>query len=271
MSSQCNETDENACILSIVKPVEPHFEISGAGNIPLICTHGWACRGEQFAGLSHLLAKDFRIYRLDLPGHGQTPLDGFVPGFEAYAGMIADFVLKHGLERPVLLGHSMGGVLSLMAAATGRLQPRAVINLDGSLPPGEKTLAGQQLIRSWMEEPDFRGRLAGLWREIFFLASERDTRCEAIVQTMCSAPDAVLRFLPEQAGELQPEFILPRVTVPVLFVGAAVPLFDAQKAAAAIPRLRVEHIPDAGHFLHVYAADRVAALLKSFLNSAVPG
>lgn len=252
-----------------MKQTEPYFEVSGSGSIPLVCTHGWACQGEQFAGLSHLLARDFLIFRLDLPGHGQTPLDGFAPGFEAYAEIIADFVLKHDLERPVLLGHSMGGVLSLMAAATGRLRPRAVINLDGSLPPGEKTLAGQQLIRSWLDEPDLRARLAGLFREIFFLASERDVRCEAIIQTMCSAPEAVLRFLPEQAGGLKPELILPKISVPVLFVGAAIPLFDSPKAAATISRLQVERIPDAGHFLHIYAADRVAVLLKSFLKSAI--
>ena len=145
-----------------MKEMELHFEVSGSGEVPLICTHGWACNGDQFIELSRLLTKDLRVFRLDLPGHGRTPLDGFLPGFESYSGLIADFALKHNLERPVLLGHSMGGVLSLMAAASARIQPRAVVNLDGFLPPTGETLAGQQLIRSWLDEPDFRGRLARL-------------------------------------------------------------------------------------------------------------
>ncbi len=252
-----------------MKAVDLHFEVSGSGDVPLVCTHGWACNGEQFMELSRFLEKDFRIFCLDLPGHGRTPLDGFLPGFEHYAGTMVDFALKHKLERPVLLGHSMGGVLSLMAAASGRLQPRAVVNLDGSLPPAEKTLAGQNTIYRWLDEPDFRGRLARLLREIFFLSFERDARCNAIIETMCSAPEAVLRFLPEQVGELQPERILPKVAAPVLFVGSAVPRFDAGKAATVIPHLRLERIPNAGHFLHVYAADRVAALLKDFLTPAI--
>jgi pimeloyl-ACP methyl ester carboxylesterase len=250
-----------------MKYLDIHFEISGSGDIPLVCIHGWACDGDQFIELSRLLAKDFRIFRLDLPGHGRTPLDGFVPGFENYAGLISDFALKQKLERPVLLGHSMGGVLSLMAAASGRLQPRAVINLDGFLPSTNETLAGQQLIRSWLDEPDFRGRLGQLLRKVFFLPSERDARCEAILQTMCSAPDAVLRFLPEQIGGLHPDQILPRLTAPVLFVGSAAPLFDAKKAAAGIPGLRLEHLSDAGHFLHIYAADRVTAMVRSYVKS----
>lgn len=254
-----------------MKVAELQFEVSGSGHVPLICTHGWACNGDQFIELSRLLDKDFRIFRLDLPGHGRTPLDGFLPGFEHYAGQIVDFSLKHQLERPVLLGHSMGGVLSLMAAASGRLRPRAVINLDGSLPPTEKMLAGQQMIGRWLKEPDFRGRLAGLLREVFFLSFERDARCEAVLKTMCSAPEAVLRFLPEQVGELHPEHILPRVTAPVLFVGSAVPRIDFKMAAAFIPHLRYERISDAGHFLHIYAADRVAALLENFLEPDGPG
>ncbi|HXR48673.1 MAG TPA: alpha/beta hydrolase [Candidatus Limnocylindrales bacterium] len=242
-----------------------HFAVSGSGDIPLICTHGWACNGEQFIELSRLLAKDFCIFRPDLPGHGQTSLNGFKPGFERYADVIVDFALQHGLKHPVLLGHSMGGVLSLMAAATGRLGPQAVINFDGSLPATEKTLAGQMQIRRWLDKPDFRKRLAKLLRKAFFLPSERGAGCEAILQTMCSAPEAVLRFLPEQIGELHPHRILPEVTAPVLFVGSAAPRFDAQEASRLLPQLRFERVPDAGHFLHVYAVNKVATVVRQFL------
>lgn len=244
-----------------------HFQVTGSGKVPLICIHGWACHGGQFLELSRLLGKDFRIFLLDLPGHGRTPLDEFLPGFESYAGEIIDFVLMHRLERPILLGHSMGGMLSLIAAASGRLQSRAVINLDGGLPAAEKTLAGQRMIRGWLDAPDFRGRFAGLLREVFFEPPERDARCDDILRTMCAAPDPVLRFFPEQVGGLQPEKILPRVSAPVLFIGPAAPRFDSGRAAALIPHLRVERIPDAGHFLHVYVPDKVAAIVGDFLRS----
>jgi len=246
--------------------VELHFEVSGSGDIPLICIHGWACSGEQFIELSSFLAKGFRVFCPDLPGHGRTPLNGFVPAFEHYADTIVDFALEHGLEHPVLLGHSMGGVLSLMAAASGRLQPRAVINLDGSLPSTEESLSGLKLIGNWLNEPDFRERLIRLLREAFFLPTERDARCEAILRTMCAAPDAVLRFLPEQVDELHADRILPLVTAPVLYVGSAAPRFDSQEAMALIPHLQLEQISDAGHFPHVYAANKVAALAMNFLE-----
>ncbi|HEX5223261.1 MAG TPA: alpha/beta hydrolase [Verrucomicrobiae bacterium] len=243
------------------------FETSGRGRVPLICVHGWACNGGQFTELRGLLADDFRVFRLDLPGHGKTPLENFKPGFESYARAITEFCIEQKLERPVFLGHSMGGVLCLIAAAAGVIQPRAVINLDGTLPAAARLTGVYPALEALLAAPDFREQFAGVVRKSFFLETERDARCDAIVQTMCSAPEAVLRFLPEQAGDLRPEEILPNVLCPVLYVGAAQPRFDADKAASLIPHFTFEQIPEAGHFLHVYAVDKLAKILLRFLTS----
>ncbi len=248
--------------------MELHFEVSGSGQIPLVCIHGWGCVGSQFAALAGMLEKEFRVYRPDLPGHGRTPLETFQPGFESYAMALAGFLAVHRLEHAILVGHSMGGVLALMVAASGRIQPRAVVNLDGSLPAGERAIAGQRVIRGWLDDADFREKFAGAVREGFFLPAERDARCEEIVRTMSSAPASVLRFLPEQMGALHAEAHLPRVTAPVLYIGAAAPRYDAAKAAALLPHARFEQIHDAGHFLQIYAPDRVHSMTRDFLQTA---
>lgn len=239
-------------------------KVSGSGAIPLVCIHGWCCESGQFDGLAGELADDFRVYRFDLPGHGRTPLDGFAPGFNAYARVVADFVSSHGLERPILLGHSMGGVLALLAAQ--QIRPRAIINLDGSMPATPSSLAGLAALRGWLDAPDFRQRLAGVLREGFFLPSERDAQCKKIIHTMCSAPEAVLRFLPEQAGDLEPDRLLEALDMPVLYVGADTPRFDPVRASALLPQLRFEQVQGAGHFLPIYALPRVVALVRAFVT-----
>jgi len=240
------------------------FEASGAGDRSLVCIHGWGCEGGQFAPLAGCFERDFRVYRLDLPGHGRTPLGDFRPGFASYAAAVADFVTGQGLERPVLLGHSMGGVAALMAAASGKFRPGAVINLDGGLPPAPRTRAGQEVIRAWLAEPDFRQRLAVALREGFFLPGERDTRCAAIVRGMCAAPEAVLRFLPNEMGLLDAGAVLPRIDAPVLFAGSAFPRFD--EASPLLSGVRLRRIAGAGHFLHVYALGATVALIQDFLK-----
>ncbi|MGH8045669.1 MAG: alpha/beta fold hydrolase [Chthoniobacterales bacterium] len=242
-----------------------HFEVSGSGPIPLLCIHGWCCESSQFDALAGDLDSEFRIFRPDLPGHGKTPLDGFQPAFANYAAAVVEFAIEHNIENAVLLGHSMGGALTLMAAASGRLHPRALINLDGSLPAAPHVLAGLQKLREWLDEPDFRDRLAAALREGFFLPHERDTRCEAIIRTMCSAPDAVLRFLPEQIGGLDAATVLSKISAPVLYIGADTPRFDAARATTLLPPINIERIAGAGHFMHIYETQRIAALMGSFI------
>ncbi len=235
----------------------------GSGSEPLVCLHGWGCCGEQFTALAEEFGCDYRVYMPDLPGHGLSPLGDFDPGFETYSEALAEFIAAKELKKPILLGHSMGGVLALMTAS--RVEVRAIVSLDGSLPAAAHALAGQTAIRSWLDTPDFRVRLAGALREAFFLPHERDERCESIIRRMCAAPEAVLRFLPEKISSLRPAEILSQVRVPVLFVGASNPRFDAESAAELVRDAHFRQIPTAGHFLHIYALAEVCNLTRRFL------
>jgi len=246
-----------------------HFEVSGTGEIPLLCIHGWGCNGAQFAELADRQGKSYRIYRPDLPGHGGSPLGDFRPTFANYAAAVCEFSAQHELADPILIGHSMGGALALIAAASGKIHPRAIINLDGSLPAAGHVLTAQATIRGWLDEPDFLDRFSAALSEGFFLPQERDARSVEIIRTMCSAPREVLRFLPEQIDSLDASAILPEITVPTLYIGASRPRFDGERAAAGIGRLRIEQIPDAGHFLHIYAVPQVQSLAEDFLQPIV--
>jgi pimeloyl-ACP methyl ester carboxylesterase len=241
-----------------------HCEISGSGTSPLVFVHGWCCEGGQFAQLAEAFENDYRVYRPDLPGHGLTPLGTFRPGFEAYADALAEWIADRQLDSPTLIGHSMGGALALMTAT--RVPLRTVINLDGSLPAAATTLAAQATVREWLATPGFRQRLGGAIREGFFLPNERDAQAEMVIEAMCSAPEAVLRFLPETIGTLDASRILPHVTIPVLYIGAENPRFDAEAAGALLSDLTLERIRHAGHFLHLRAPRQVAELARAFLS-----
>ncbi len=58
-----------------------------------------------------------RIVRVEMPGFGATPLQTEPdPSVEARARYVCDVVAALPLERPILVGHSMGGVVGTMAA-----------------------------------------------------------------------------------------------------------------------------------------------------------
>lgn len=74
-----------------------------------------------------------RTLALDLPGHGDAPRRGTYRLAEV-AEVIHDQVKAAGLTEPVVVGHSVGGLIATVYAA--RYPARAVVNLDQPLLPG---------------------------------------------------------------------------------------------------------------------------------------
>lgn len=91
----------------VATPDDPEF----------LLVHGIPGSARDFRWLSHLLAEHVRTVRLEMPGFGSTPLaTAPSPSVEARARFVLEATDALRLRRPVLVGHSMGGVVSTMAA-----------------------------------------------------------------------------------------------------------------------------------------------------------
>jgi pimeloyl-ACP methyl ester carboxylesterase len=100
---------------------------------PLLLLHGLTYDRRQWGPLLRELAvkdPDRRIVVLDLPGHGESPR------FESYHAVELVAAVHHavtdaGLDAPVVVGHSAGGVLATIYAAAHPV--RGVLNVDQPL------------------------------------------------------------------------------------------------------------------------------------------
>ncbi|MGR6319498.1 alpha/beta hydrolase [Micromonospora soli] len=98
-----------------VNGINLYYETHGAGR-PLILLHGGLGSGEMFGPVLPALAARHQVIAVDLQGHGRTadidrPLD-----LESMADDIAALVDHLGLDRPNLVGYSLGGGVALRAA-----------------------------------------------------------------------------------------------------------------------------------------------------------
>ena len=98
-----------------VNGITLYYETHGAGR-PLILLHGGLGSGEMFGPILPTLAARHRVIAVDLQGHGRTadidrPLD-----VRLMAGDIAALIAHLGLERPDLVGYSLGGGVALFTA-----------------------------------------------------------------------------------------------------------------------------------------------------------
>lgn len=102
-------------------PVAPSVRHVRGGTGPtVVLVHGLGSRHEVFEPLSALLTSTHEVIAVDLPGFGGSDPDPRVaPGPLGYADWLAGFLADLGVERPHVVGSSMGGAVALELGRRG--------------------------------------------------------------------------------------------------------------------------------------------------------
>ena len=99
-------------------PGGPAAYLEAGQGPPVLCVHGLPGSSRDFRRLFAPMEGRTRLIAVDLPGFGQTPVatapDASPEGRAAFILQVIDAL---GLERPVIVGHSMGGVVAVAAVA----------------------------------------------------------------------------------------------------------------------------------------------------------
>lgn len=98
--------------------VEVAYETRGTGDTAVVFVHCWACNREFWRDQVQPVADaGYRVVAIDLPGHGASAAaeraEWTLPGLAADVGAVIE---ELGVERAILVGHSMGGPVSLETA-----------------------------------------------------------------------------------------------------------------------------------------------------------
>ena len=209
------------------------------------------------------------VLAVDLPGHGRSQGPALT-SIAAMATWLIRLLDAAHIDEAALVGHSMGSLIALEAAAERPLRIRkvALLGVASRMPvhpdllkaaADDRALAGD-LIASWGHGPagHFGGNQApGLWRmggaqRLLALAGEGVLASDLAA---CDAYDAVASAS--------------RVRCPCLLLLGAVdrmtPPGKAKALAAAMPDARTEVIPGAGHMMMSEAPDAVIDALLAFV------
>jgi pimeloyl-ACP methyl ester carboxylesterase len=135
-----------------------HYEQRGEGP-PVVFVHGGVLNGTMTWSAQQPLAERWRLVIIDRPGFGASdPVDRV--DFAADARLLVEFLdqsqHRWGVDRVHLVGHSYGGVICLLAAAT---RPEALRSLTVIEPPAFGVAAGQPAV------DDLVAGLKHHWRE----------------------------------------------------------------------------------------------------------
>ena len=254
----------------------------------LLALHGWLDNAASFLPMMPLLS-GFDVVALDLPGHGGSAHR--LPGYDyVFADWIHDVLdVLDALEWPRahLLGHSMGGAIATVVAASApaRVERLALIEALGPI-AGIASEAGDRLRQAVAarraQDPEKSQRV------IADIETAVDARLVVSRMDRDAARLIVARNLKAVEGGFawrsDPRLTLPThvrtdeafirswiaaVEAPTLVLAAdpAPPYFttDLRDARMAMLRDGRSHALPGGHHLHMEQAERVAALLREFL------
>jgi pimeloyl-ACP methyl ester carboxylesterase len=92
-----------------------HYEVFGRGK-PVLFLHGWLGSWRYWYPTVEVVAGHFRTYSLDFWGFGDSRRKNTLESIQNYSEQVVRFLNELGIDRILLVGHSMGGMVALKTA-----------------------------------------------------------------------------------------------------------------------------------------------------------
>jgi pimeloyl-ACP methyl ester carboxylesterase len=280
----------------LVPPLGRFVEIDGArlhyldrGSGPVVVmVHGLSGNLRNFYGLIDKLAATCRVVVVDRPGSGYSRMvSGGHPALRGQARIIARFLQELRLDRPVLVGHSLGGALSLALALDHPSCVRALVLISTlsqveRVPPAAfKALDIRSPTLRWLIAWSLMAPLGKLARQATLNAVFAP---ELVPESFALESGAALGLRPDsfiaackdmatvsdELANLTPRY--PSVAIPVeVIFGRGDPILDyrahGECLVAAVPNATL-HLIEGGHMIPVTAAAQIVSRIRQVVERA---
>lgn len=243
---------------------------------PLVFIHGWI--GDHRALLPQIthFARMRRVVAINLRGHGASdaPKQDYTIG--GFAGDVAWQCRRLGLDRPLIVGHSLGGVIALELAGRYPDLPSGVVMIDSVIFPPPECLGPARQLTEAIAGPNYPDAARNSAVELFMdHVDPADPACrDRLIETICAAhlnaPQHVaVSAIANLVNDYDAAPAARACAAPLAYLSAAVPLIemarDLDRLQALCPQLVVAKTLGAGHFSPLEVPDQVNAMIARFL------
>lgn len=250
-----------------------YLEAGELGAPAIVFLHGI---GGGAAALARQLAhfgRDWRAIAWEMPGYaGSAPLP--LVTMEALAATLAGFIETLGLERPVLVGHSLGGMVLQRLLVEAPQIARAVVLAQTSAAFGGRDPAWAEAFVAERLGPLDAGRsLAEMAPAAIAALVGEDADAEGVALAracLAATPESTYRDMVLAMPGFDLRAALGRIAVPTLVLSgsrdAQAPAAGGARMAALIPGARHVVIEGAGHLAYAERPLAFNAAIETFLR-----
>ncbi|KEO82610.1 alpha/beta fold hydrolase [Tumebacillus flagellatus] len=245
-----------------------YYEQAGSGEHALVLIHGNVASSRWWDDLFAPLAEQFTVVRLDLRGCGQSePAGG--NSVAQYAADVQGLLEQLGLKRVTVVGHSLGGAVSMQLAVTAPelLEGMVLINsapAEGLVTPEER----KPLIEMMIQD---RNLMKMSLAAVIPTKASGEFFETLVDDAMIAGPTCVPNYT--SLGETDYRPLLANTNVPTLIVfgtqDSLITLEMTQRTKDSIPGSEILFYEGIGHSPNIEAPERLLADLKAWVQEKV--
>ncbi|PZP41623.1 MAG: alpha/beta hydrolase [Pseudopedobacter saltans] len=250
-----------------------YYKKIGSGNTTLVFIHGFPEDGSIFDKQTIFLSEKFQIIVPDLPGAGQSAYNDKLDSVEAFGQAIVSLLQYEKIEKPILLGHSMGGYITLaieelypnFSKAFGFINSTAFADTEEKKENRRKSIA---LMEKYGSAAFVKKAIPGNFSENF--VKENSKLMEQLITIASSFPkEGLQRFYEIMIDRPDLTSILKQTHKPVLFfIGAedqAAPLSDLLQQVKLPQTSHIHILPNVAHMSMLEAPESVNQWILDFV------
>jgi pimeloyl-ACP methyl ester carboxylesterase len=249
------------------------FEVVGSGEPTLVFIHGWSCDARYWRGQVPHFSANHRVVVIDLAGHGHSGSGREDYRMAAFGQDVKSVVEQVGAERVILIGHSMGGPVSVAAAGLMPERVAGIVGVDTFQDVGAEP--SDEEVETWMAplRADFRAAARTFVAQMFIESTDKSLR-EWVIADMSAAPPKVALSAMEQmladmtGGNALAAFSA--LNIPVLAINADIWPTNIEGNRQHQPRFEAVIIEGTDHFLQMVQPERFNHELQAFITRLMP-
>ncbi len=244
-----------------------HYEREGEGDPPFVFVHGWCCDHTFFAPQLEHFRTAHEVVSLDLRGCGASSVPDGGYDIPTLAEDVAALCAVLGLERPVVVGHSLGGMIAIELAARHPSLPGAVVAVDpGPIDPLPGALRMFEALIAHLEGPRPEAARRAYVEGLFLPSDDADQK-RRIIETMCAAPEEVAAAVLRGVLAWNGVGALLLCNSPLLVLSSRTGgSNDPARLLALKPDVQIGVTVGSGHFHQLEVPEQVTPMIEQFLR-----
>jgi len=243
-----------------------YYQNYGKGKEAIVLVHGWGCNLNHWKDQIPDLSKRARVLAIDLPGHGQSDKPEQAYTMDLFARAIDAVMHDAGVEKAVVIGHSMGTPVARQFYRKYPNKTLAIVIVDGSLRPfGDK--ATRDSFIAAFKSPNYKQAGSQMFAMMSGPNLSADNQ-EQVKASFLNTPQPVLVSAMESMND-DSLYGPDKISVPVLAILARSPYWtpDTEQFFQSLaPSFELHWFEGVGHFLMMEKPKEFNETVIAFLD-----